>query len=156
MAISHNGRIGSPRWLLAAATLALAGSNAIVPVPAQSSRTGTGEVIAIRELKLKPGADLNRFEQFVTGTYNPAWEGAVPGMKGYIARGDRGVHKGGYTLILIFDSEKTRNAIFPKAGSGVSDRFAPLLQGPLGLNEKLDAYIEPGSLSAYTDYVALR
>jgi hypothetical protein len=30
------------------------------------------------------------------------------------------------------------------------------LQGPLALNQELDKYIEPGALSAYTDYVVLR
>ena len=155
MAIQHRVHIGSPRRVLAAATLALVALVLTVPA-AQSSRTRSGEVIAVRELKLKDGADVKQFEQFVTGTYNPAWEGAVPGMKGYIAKGDRGVRSGSYALILVFDSQKTRDAIFPKAGAGVSERFAPLVQGLFDLNEQLDKYVEPGSLSAYTDYVVLR
>lgn len=156
MAIPHRVGIGSSNWLLAAATLAFAALVMIVPAPAQSSRAGSGEVIAIRELKLKAGVDVEQFEQFVTGTYNPGWEGAVPGMKGYIAKGDRGVQKGNYALFLVFDTEKTRNAIFPEAGGGVSDRFAPFVERPLALNEELDKYIETGALSAYTDYVVLR
>lgn len=156
MAMLQRVRIVSWRWLVPAATLSCLVLVITVPAPAQPSREQSGEVIAIRELKLKAGVDLNQFEQFVTGTYNPAWEGAVPGMKGYIAKGDRGVHKGGYAHFLIFDTEKTRNAIFPKVGSGASERFAPMLQKPLGLNQELDKFIEPGSLSAYTDFVVMR
>ena len=156
MASQDRLRIGSATVLVAAATLAFVALVMIVPALAQRSRAGSGEVIAFRELKLKPGVDLAQFEQFVTGTYNPGWEGAVPGVKGYIAKADRGVQKGGYALILVFDTEKTRNAIFPKAGGGASDQFASFVQGPLALNQELDKYIEPGSLSAYTDYVVLR
>jgi hypothetical protein len=128
----------------------------LVPLLAQSARSGTGEVIAVRELQLRTGVDAVQFERFVTGTYNPAWEGTVPGVKGYIAKADRGVQKGSYALVLVFDSEKTRNAIFPKEGGGASERFAPIVQGPLGLGTELDKYVEPGSLSVYTDYVVLR
>lgn len=156
MTIPQSVGIGSSRSMLAAATLALVPIVMTVPAPAQPSRAGSGEVIAIRELKLNAGVDPGQFEQFVTGTYNPRWEGAVPGMKGYIAKGDRGVRKDGYALILVFDSEKTRNEIFPKAGAGVSERFAPLLEALLTMTQELDKYIEPGSLSAYTDYVVLR
>ena len=156
MAIARKHRIGSWSRVLAVAMAAFVGLITIVPAPAQENRAGNREVVAVRELKLKPGADINEFEQFVTRTYNPAWAAAVPGMRGYIAKGDRGVRKDGYALILIFDTETTRNSIFPKAGSGASEQFAPLLQKPFALNEDLDKYIEPGTLSAYTDYVALR
>lgn len=153
MAIPLDVRTGSSR---AAATLAFVALVMIVSAPAQSSRAGSAEVVAMRELQLKAGVDPAEFERFVTATYNPAWEGAVPGLRGYIAKGDRGVRNGRYALILIFDTEKTRNAIFPKAGAGASERFAPLLQRPFALNQELDKYVEPGSLSAYTDYVVLR
>jgi hypothetical protein len=140
----------------ALALLTVAGTGVVVSTLAQMPRTGVGEVVAIREIELKPGADVAEFERFVIGTYNPAWEGAVPGARGYIARGDRGVHKGRYAFVFIFDSENTRNAIFPKEGTGASERFLPLLEGPFGANKALDKYIEPASFSIYTDYVALR
>lgn len=139
-----------------ALTLLTAGVGVMATVLAQTERTGTGEVVAIRELELKPGVDVAEFERFVIGTYNPAWEAAVPGARGYIARGDRGAHKGQYAFVFIFDSEKTRNAIFPKEGTGASERFLPLLERPFSANKELDRYIEPGSFSFYTDYVALR
>ena len=63
MATPHRERIGSSRSLLAAATLAFVALGMTVPAPAQPSRAGSGEVIAIRELKLKNGVDVNQFER---------------------------------------------------------------------------------------------
>ena len=123
---------------------------------AQISRAAAGEVIAIRELQLNPGVDVAEFERFVRDSYNPSWQGAVPGMRGYIAKGDRGQQKGTYVLVFVFDSEKTRNTIFPKEGGGASEKFTALLQTPFSLGKTLEAYVEPGTLSVYTDYIALR
>jgi hypothetical protein len=139
---------------LAAAFVIAAG--AVLPVFAQLSRAGTGEVIAVRELQLKAGVDTAQFERFVRDRYNPGWESAVPGLKAYIGKADRGAQKGSYALLLVFDGEKTRDAIFPKEGGGASPAFAPLLKGPFALNQELEKYLEPGSLSVYTDYVAMR
>lgn len=144
----------SRRSLVLAASVITAG--ALVPTFAQAPRAGTGEVIAVRELELKAGVDPAQFERFARATYNPGWEGVVPGLKAYIGKADRGALKGGYALILIFDGEKTRDAIFPKEGGGASPTFAPLLKGPFALNQELEKYLEPGALSVYTDYVAMR
>ena len=144
----------SRRSLVLAASVITAG--ALVPTFAQAPRAGTGEVIAVRELELKAGVDPAQFERFARATYNPGWEGVVPGLKAYIGKADRGALKGGYALILIFDGEKTRDAIFPKEGGGASPTFAPLLKGPFALNQELETYLEPGALSVYTDYVAMR
>jgi hypothetical protein len=156
MADPRPRRIRSWSRTIASTALALLVFATIVPALAAPTRAGTGEVVAIRELELKAGVDSAQFEQFVTATYNPGWEGAVPGLKAYIARGDRGVHKGSYALVLIFDSQKTRDAIYPKEGGGASERFAPVLQAPFTLNKELEKYLEPATLSVYTDYVALR
>jgi hypothetical protein len=149
-------RIGSSTWSAALAGLAVMAAGTIPPMFAQPSRARTGEVIAIRELQLKEGTDVAQFEQFVRTSYNPAWEGTVPGVKAYIGKGDRGAQKGSYALILVFDGERTRDAIFPKEGGGVSPGFAATLEQPLALNKALDKFIEPGSLSVYTDYVVMR
>ena len=142
-----------PLVLSAASVIAL---SALVPLFAQPSRAGGGEVIAVRELELKAGVDTAQFERFARATYNPGWEGVIPGLKAYIGKADRGVLKGGYALILIFDGEKTRDAIFPKEGGGASPQFAPALKGPFALNQELEKFLEPGALSVYTDYVAMR
>jgi len=140
--------------MLIAASVIAAG--ALVPMFAQAPRAGTGEVIAVRELELKAGVDTAQFERFARVTYNPGWEGVVPGLRAYLGKADRGALKGGYALILVFDGEKTRDAIFPKEGGGASPLFAPLLKGPFALNQELEKYLEPGALSVYTDYVAMR
>ena len=150
----RNGVSGRPVGL--AVAFIVLGFGAMFPAIPQPSRARTGEVFAIREIQLKAGADASQFEQFVRGTYNPAWEGAVPGVKGYIAKADRGAQKDSYALILVFDGEKTRDTIFPKEGGGASPAFASLVQPLLALNKDLDTFVEPGSLSVYTDYVVLR
>jgi hypothetical protein len=141
---------------LAWALFFVAASIVIGPVWAQVSRTGTGQVVVVRELRLKPGASVAEFEQFVTGTFNPTWDSAAPGLRGYIAKGDRGLKKGSYAFIMIFDSEKTRNAMYPTAGGDVSDRFMPLLEKPLALATPLEQWIDPATIGVYTDYVEMR
>lgn len=144
------------RSSLTALLLVLLGLGMSDPAAAQSSRTGTGEVISVRELTLKAGVNPADFERFVVQTFNPAWEGAVPGMKVYVAKGDRGARTGGYVLLIIFDSEKTRNVIVPVQGGGVAEAFRPILDGLLsGPYQKLiTSYLE--SDPPFTDYVVLR
>jgi len=156
MRIQRRRSIGSSSWSVALAGLTVMTVGTMLPTFAQPSRAKTGEVIAVRELQLKADADTAQFEQFVRSSYNPAWEGAVPGVKAYIGKADRGAQKGSYALIIIFDGERTRDAIFPKEGGGASTAFAPMLEQPLALNKALDAFVEPGSLSVYTDYVVMR
>lgn len=146
---------GGRRWALSAVLLTLGFAIAATAL-AQPSAAGAGEVVAIRELEMRPGADLAAFERFVTGSYNPAWQNVAPGMRGYVAKADRGAHKGQYVFVLIFDSVKARDAIFPKEGGGAADRFAPQIDKALALNKALEKFIEPASFSIYTDYVALR
>ena len=155
MANPHTTRIELSIGLIALVLLTAAGFAAGRPAVAQSSRTAD-EVVAIRELELKPGVDIAEFERFVTSTYNPGWSGALTGARGYIARADRGVHKGRYAFVLVFDSVQARNAIFPEEGGGASEKFQAALEKPLSLIKQLDKYIEPGTFSVYTDYVALR
>jgi len=155
MRLQRSFHVGSRRSLALAAALVIA-FGALLPVLAQPSRAGTGEVVAVRELELKAAVNAADFERFARDTYNPGWEGAVPGLRAYIGKADRGARKGGYALILIFDAVKTRDAIFPKEGGGASPTFAPILQRPFTLNQELEKYLEPGALSVYTDYAALR
>jgi hypothetical protein len=123
---------------------------------ARATRAGTGQVIVLRELELKPGASVAEFEQFVLETFNPLWQGAAPGLKGYIAKGDRGVKKGGYAFVMVFDSEKTRNAIYPTPGGDVSEKFMPMMEKPLGLAAPLEKWVDTSTIGVYTDYVEMR
>jgi hypothetical protein len=145
-----------PRGALALAAALVVAIGALLPVLAQPSRAGAAEVTAVRELQLKAAVNPVEFERFARETYNPGWEGAVPGLRAFIGKADRGAQKGSYALILVFDAVKTRDAIYPKEGGGASPTFAPILQRPFTLNQELEKYLEPGSLSVYTDYAAIR
>jgi hypothetical protein len=153
--LNRSPRRGATR-LLALALLSAVAFGTVAAALAQGPRKGTDEVIAVREFELRAGVDLAAFERFVTETYNPGWADVVPGVRGYIAKGDRGAHKGRYAFILIFDSQKVRDDIFPKESEGAAERFAPMLERALALNAQLDKFIEPASFSIYTDYVPLR
>jgi hypothetical protein len=156
MSITQRVLLSSSIRLLTAALLLLLGLVTAAPAAAQSSRAGTGEVIAVRELTLKRGINPADFERFVMERFNPAWEGAVPGVKAYIAKADRGARRGRYALVYIFDSEKTRNAIAPVEDRGAAEAFRPVLDRLFsGPNQELvTMYLE--AEPAYTDYVVLR
>ena len=151
----QRARCNIGRWPVTIAAIVAGVLGTLVPLVAQPSR-GTSEVIAVRELQLKAGVDTTQFERFVRATYNPAWDRAVPGMRAYIGKADRGAQKGTYALFIVFDGEKTRDDIFPKEGGGAAARFAAVMKAPLALNEELGKFLEPGGLSVYTDYVAMR
>ena len=71
----------------------------------QSSHTGKGKVIAVRFLELKAEVDTAEFEKFAYEEFNPAHEGALPGLSEYIAKSDRGDNEGSYVLFMVFDSQ---------------------------------------------------
>jgi hypothetical protein len=156
MRLQRSLHISGSRRPVALAAASVIAIGALLPVFAQPSRAGAGEVIAVRELQLKASVNVTEFDRFARDTYNPGWEGAVPGLRAFIGKADRGAQKDSYALILVFDAVKTRDAIFPKEGGGASPAFAPILQRPFSLNQELEKYLEPGSLSVYTDYAAIR
>lgn len=122
----------------------------------QSSRAGTGEVIAIRDCKLKPGVDSAKFERFIIEKYNPAMEGAFPGVKSFVTKTDRGQKKGSYTHFFIFDSQKTLHAISPEEGGKMADWFVPFWEKTAPIRKELDEYMEEGWMAKFSDYVVLR
>lgn len=124
--------------------------------PAQSSRSGTGEVIAIRDCKLKAGVDSLKFERFVIEKYNPAMEGAFPGVKSFITKVNRGQKKGSYAHFFIFDSQKTLHAISPEEGGKMADWFVPFWEKSAPIRNELDKYMEEGWMAKFIDYVVLR
>lgn len=123
---------------------------------AQSSRAGTGEVIAIRECKIKAGIDTLKFERFVIEKYNPAMEGAFPGVKSFITKVDRGQKKGSYAHFFIFDSQNTLHAISPEEGGEMAAWFVPFWEKSEPIRNELDKYLEEGWMAKFTDYVVLR
>lgn len=156
MSISHEVFVSSTtNRLILITLLVMVGLLTVNSASAQSSRTGTGEVIAIRECKLKAGVDSVKFERFIVEKYNPAMEGAVPGVKAFITKGYRGQKKGGYAHFFIFDSQKTLLAIVPEEGKP-ADWFLSFWEKSATIRKELDDYLEADWMTTYTDYVVLR
>ena len=123
---------------------------------AQSSRAGTGEVIAVRECKFKPGVDLAKFERFIIEKYNPTMEGAYPGVKAFVTKVERGEKKGGYAFIFIFDSQNTLNAITTGPDQPMGAWFVPFWEKTAAVRNELDEYMAEDWFSKYNDYTVLR
>lgn len=156
MFISHAVFTGFAKRLLASTLFVIVGLLALQSASAQSFRAGTGEVIAIRECKLKAGVDSVKFERFIMEKYNPAMEGAFPGVKSFITKSDRGQKKGSYAHFFIFDAQKTLHAISPEDESEMAKWFVPFWEKTAAIRNELDMYLEEGWMATYTDYVALR
>ena len=156
MFISHEVFLNSTKRLVAIVLLLIVGLFAVNSASAQSSRAGTGEVIAIRECKLKAGVDSVKFERFIIEKYNPAMEGAFPGVKSFVTKVDRGQKKGSYAHFFIFDAQKTLHAISPEDGGAMADWFVPFWEKSASIRKELDAYLEEGWIAKYSDYVVLR
>lgn len=156
MSTSHVVFVNSTNRLIAITLLVIVGLMAVDSAVAQSSRAGTGEVIAIRECKLKAGVDSVKFERFIIEKYNPAMEGAFPGVKSFVTKSDRGQKKGSYAHFFIFDSQKTLHAISPEDGGEMASWFVPFWEKSAAIRNKLDTYLEEGWMAKRSDYVVLR
>ena len=122
----------------------------------QLTYSGKGDVIAIRFLELKPEIHTTKFEKFALEEFNPAFDGTVPGLKEYIAKSDRGIDIGSYTLLMVFDSQIVRNTMIPNKRA--SEWFSKIMddQNLWSTWNKLGKYVTDGSLSNYNDFVKLR
>lgn len=156
MSISHTVFAGFTKRHIAIALLMIVELLVFTSVSAQSSRTGTGEVIAVRECKFKPGVDLTKFEKFIIEKFNPAMEGAYPGVKAFVTKVERGQKKGSYALIYIFDSGKTLHAVVSEENGKMGDWFVPFWEKSAPMRKELDTYMEEGWGSKYDDYTVLR
>lgn len=111
------------------------------------------KILSVQHLALRPGVQPEAFEQFLDRAM-PAltpW----PGMKSYVAKGDRGDRAGHYTLIFEFDDVATRNRYFPQA-----DVLGPEAQQHLAawlpfVTEWQQYATWAGSPTVFTDYVVL-
>lgn len=121
---------------------------------------GPGNVLAVRELKLKPGVDPEEFERFAIEEFTPVFQQQVPGVSAYILKGERGDKKGRYSFALIFDSVNTRDYYYPfeHGGEASVPKNAEQLWLPArkAIFEDLAKYVEYiGEEGGYTDYVVL-
>lgn len=117
-------------------------------------------VIAIRKMKLKPGASAEEFNKLAQKIAHKDF-GALPGVKEYIAKGERGDEVGTYIYVIEFDSKKTRDFYYPKPGSDGSDASADakrLMQSlDTSANQQFGKLVEmvPGG-AGYTDYLVIQ
>lgn len=156
MSISHAVFASFTKQFILITLLISGGLLAVDSATAQSSRAGTGEVIAIRECKLKAGVDSVKFERFIIDKYNPAMEGAFPGVKSFVTKVGRGQKKSSYAHFFIFDAQKTLHAVVSEENGKMADWFVPFWEKSAPIRKALDEYLEEGWMAKYTDYVVLR
>jgi hypothetical protein len=119
-----------------------------------------GQVMAVRELKLRKNSTSKVLERFAKEQLAPTFEKYVPGVRCLIMHGERGDNKGKYMLVLLFDSDNTRNFYFPVEGVGeprIPETALKLWRpGQIMLLESLVKYTEPlESQKNYTNYLVL-
>jgi hypothetical protein len=114
-----------------------------------------GEVVALRPITIKQGADAKAFEKYVAATYTPAFDKFVPGVQAFVMRADRGKDKGQYVQVFVFDSAETRDFYFPQEGGDLSEAGAKLWD-PLP-DFDMSMYLAPADSTTvnYTDYVVI-
>jgi len=115
------------------------------------------EAISWRPMTLKEGVTPKVFEEFLKGL--PSMEGLIPGVESIILKGDRGVNKGKYIHLFVFDSAKARDFYFPENGESLWDAWMRASDGlPGRLLEQTRQYLKPGNPETYgdvTDYVGI-
>ena len=122
----------------------------------QITYSGKGEVVAVRFLELKENIDISEFEKFAVGEFNSKFDGAIPGLKQYISKSDRGIAVDSYAMLMIFDSQIVRNTMIPDKKS--SEWLDAIMEEKnlWALWNKLGTYVTDESLSIYNDFVELR
>lgn len=158
MTIQYDTHRGVATRRLATILLATIGLWLADSAAAQSSQSGTGELIGIREIRLKPEIDPDEFDRFVAEQYNPSREGAYPGLREYIAKAKRGKKAGTYIHFVIFDAEKVRDLMFPGEEGQPVAWVMEILEKLPSFEEEFERYVEGGAeyFATYTDYVELR
>ena len=122
----------------------------------QITYSGKGEVVAVRFLELKDTVNVEDFEKFVVEEFNSTFDGAIPGLKQYISKSDRGIAVDSYAMFMIFDSQIVRNTMIPNKKS--SEWLDAIMEEKnlWSLWNKLGTYVTDESLSNYNDFVELR
>ena len=126
------------------------------PLLSQITYSGKGEVVAVRFLELKDTVNVEDFEKFVVEEFNSTFDGAIPGLKQYISKSDRGIAVDSYAMFMIFDSQIVRNTMIPNKKS--TEWLDAIMEEKnlWSLWNKLGTYVSDESLSNYNDFVELR
>ena len=122
----------------------------------QITYSGKGEVVAVRFLEMKENIDVSEFEKFAVEEFNSNFDRAVPGLKQYISKSDRGIAVDSYAMLMIFDSQIVRNTMIPNKKSSEWLNTIMEEKNLWSLWNKLSTYVTDESLSNYNDFVELR
>jgi hypothetical protein len=112
----------------------------------EEHKISTLEVYSIHELEIKPGVDIKEFENFVIANIAPIYN-KMKGQKLFLVKGDRGVRKDKYAIILTFDEVNDRDRIYPSSGEFVGDF------GDDSVWEKFRSMVKGLDGTKHTDYV---
>jgi hypothetical protein len=83
----------------------------------QSLKKGNLLGFHLEDVKLAAGVTIDQYTDFFINKYIPEYEKAF-GSKVYVAKGIRGEHTNKFAMIIIYDSEATRNKYFKDDGTG--------------------------------------
>ena len=109
-------------------------------------------VVAVHDLKLKAGVNEKDFESFIENEWLPMYS-KIKGLDAFLAKGDRGVRTGEYSLILTFESIEDRNRIYPASGE-TSEEISKIQDDINSLWKKFEPMSE-GLGETFTDYVRI-
>lgn len=124
-------------------------------VPSVTTAMGTGEVLGIHEVVLKPGVTPAELEQFAAQELDPLKD-LFPGIRVRLYKGERGRAPGSYLLIYEVSSLRVRDYYFPGHGEGISPAAQALNRACGTTCEKAGSRLaELITDVGYTDYYAL-
>jgi hypothetical protein len=109
-------------------------------------------VVAVHDLKLKTGINEKDFESFIVNEWLPLYS-KIKGLDTFLAKGDRGIRAGEYSLILTFESIEDRNRIYPPSGE-TSEEISKIQDDINSAWEKFEPMSE-GLGETFTDYVRI-
>ena len=116
----------------------------------QSFKKGNFVGVHSEDIKLAPGVSMDQYLDFIIKKYVPEYEKAF-GSKVYITKGVRGENINKLGMMIIYDSEATRNKYFKDDGTGTEagQNASKKLES---LNKELEK-LGTSSESKYTDWV---
>lgn len=116
------------------------------------------EAFSFRPITLKEGIEPEAYEKVIKEF--PSVEGLIPGVKFLLMKGDRGINKGKYIGLWVYDSVNTRNFYFPEEGESLWEAWMGASGGLLQqMMDKMRKYVQPTDPSTrgdVTDYVAIK
>jgi hypothetical protein len=108
-------------------------------------------VFANWNFTLKPDVRAERFESFMVDEYIPAFEKSFTGVEIILVKGDRGVKKGAYCVLLVFKSLAVRNEWWPADGI-MSDKAKEASAKMKAQDDRLNTMI---AWESFTDWLVL-